>query len=346
MKRGLVLSLAGLGLALSVVLEVLHVRAYLVPAETSFCAIGQRLDCTSVALSRYAVLAGLPLPVWGALGFLAIGLAAFFRSRLLLVLTAAASVASLALLGVELFAIGALCLLCEAVHVVAFASFGVALALDRGALAPFADRRKALQVFAPSALLAVGLLLFIPRYWAVFGWKGEPPFPHGKTQEGYPWIGAEEPGVTVHEFTDYRCVHCKAAASRSLRLLAQYPDTLRIVRRQFPRQRCPRRASFACLALRFAYCAGEQGKFWQADRWLFDRAGRRGNLESSDLVRDVGIDSGKFSVCLGLEATAERAAEEAQFALDQGYQGTPTLVVDGAVITEGELRQLVERGGS
>jgi len=34
------LVLAGLGLALSLALEVLHARAYLLPTASSFCAIG------------------------------------------------------------------------------------------------------------------------------------------------------------------------------------------------------------------------------------------------------------------------------------------------------------------
>lgn len=341
MKRNLVLSLAALGLALSILLEVLHVRAYLAPSATSFCTLGQKLDCTSVALSHHSVVLGLPLPLWGALGFVALGVAALLRSRWLVVLAGAAALASLALLVVEIVAVGSLCLLCEAVHLVAFGAFGVALSLDQKALAPVTDQRHALLVFGPAAVVALALLRFVPHYWGVFSWKGELPYAHGTTAEGHPWIGAETPKVTVEEFTDYRCVFCKAEAARSLRLLSQHADTLRIVRRQFPRQRCPERPTFACLALRFAACAGEQDKFWQADRWLFGRAGRRGNLEAADLARDLGLDQGKLTSCIGREDVARRAAQEAQFAMDQGYKATPTLVVDGKVVSEGELLRLL-----
>ncbi len=42
---------AALGLALSIWLEVVHYRAYTAPLSSTFCSVGERLDCASVALS-------------------------------------------------------------------------------------------------------------------------------------------------------------------------------------------------------------------------------------------------------------------------------------------------------
>ena len=80
-------ALAALGLTLSLVLEFLHVRAYLAPTTSSFCAVGEHLDCTTVALSRYSVLLGVPVPLWGAAGFLAI-VGAWQVNRMLALLAA------------------------------------------------------------------------------------------------------------------------------------------------------------------------------------------------------------------------------------------------------------------
>ncbi|HVR18147.1 MAG TPA: vitamin K epoxide reductase family protein, partial [Polyangiaceae bacterium] len=126
MNRTPIVVLAALGLALSLALELLHARAYLEPTASAFCATGERLDCTSVALSRYSVLLGVPLPLWGALGFIAIAVAAVRGSRWLLPLTGVAALASLVLFVLELAAIGALCLLCEGVHLVCFALVALA----------------------------------------------------------------------------------------------------------------------------------------------------------------------------------------------------------------------------
>src|SRR5690606_36033193 len=81
MTRGHKLALAScaLGALLSAVLEVVHVRAHTRYAE-SFCSVGERFDCTSVALSSDSVLLGLPLPVWGIVGFAVIGALVWLRS--------------------------------------------------------------------------------------------------------------------------------------------------------------------------------------------------------------------------------------------------------------------------
>src|SRR5438034_9587370 len=133
MSRRLPALLAAVGLLSSVALEVVHVRAYLDPSASSFCSAGARFDCATVALSRLSVVGGVPVPVWGILGFSAMLIAALRRSGWLLPLSAIAAVASVILLGAELVAIHSVCLLCEAVHVVSFALFYVAFR-DRAGL--------------------------------------------------------------------------------------------------------------------------------------------------------------------------------------------------------------------
>jgi len=334
-------ALAALGLVLSILLERVHVQAYMNPADGSFCALGARLDCASVALSRFSVLAQIPLPVWGAVGFFAIGVALVGESRWVLPLTAVAAFASLVLLAVEIFAIGALCLLCEAVHVVSFALFGVVLAMRRELTAPLADKQKLAGIFGPPVVVMVALFFLLPRYWNAFGWRGEPPFPHGRLADGAPWIGSPSPKVTIEEFTDYRCGHCKSASARTLRLLAEHPKSVRLVRRQFPRGPCPKRASNACLALRLAYCADEQGKFWPADRWLFAFGGGS-KKEIPRMSEDVGLDKKKLETCLGREDLALRSAAEAEVGLARKYKGTPVFVIGGASVPESALDGMVK----
>jgi uncharacterized membrane protein len=336
-------ALAAVGFALSLLLEWLHVRAHLAPNATSFCSVGDRIDCTSVALSPYSVLLGLPVPLWGALGFLTIGAAAWRRSAWLLPLTGAGAVASLVLLAVEVFAIGAVCLLCEAVHLLSLVSFGVAWRVRKQLAGTLTDRADWLSFLVPSALVAALLLLSVPHYWGVFGWKSKVPYPEGKTAEGYPWIGAAKPKLTVEEYIDYRCLHCRSASSRTLRRLSQNPNDLRIVRRQFPRQRCPTRANFGCVALRMAYCAQEQGEFWRADRWLFEHAPAVGSLEPRDMARDLGLDAAKVEACVNRRDVIDRAVTEAAAALDQKLTSTPTFMVEGKQVSEADLDRLLAR---
>jgi uncharacterized membrane protein len=342
MNRTPIVVLAALGLALSLALELLHARAYLAPTASAFCAVGERLDCTSVALSRYSVLLGVPVPLWGALGFIAIGAAAVRGSRFLLPLCGVAAVASLVFFVIEIAAIGALCLLCEAVHLVCFALVALAWR-ERTRLPPsYRIREDAALVLAPPLGLFIALALFVPRYWIVFGWKGDVPFAHGKTAEGYPWIGAENPTLVVEEFTDYHCPHCRIASARSLKRLGEHPKTLRLVRRQFPRVRCRLERDNLCQAVRIAYCGEEQGRFWQTDRWLFEHAPVQPTLDLEQAAADIGLDAAKLRSCVTRRDTYERAVADSELAKKKRFPGTPYYVVGSRRAPEEGLAKLLE----
>jgi uncharacterized membrane protein len=330
------------GLLLSLWLELVHYRAYMMPSASSFCSVGQKLDCASVALSRYSIVLGVPMPLWGVAGFAALLAAAWRRSRWLLPLSLLATLGSLALLLVELFVIGSVCLLCEGVHV-ACAVLLVLAWRDRERGAPFGDRDNLLLIFAPAAGLLAAVLLFQRPYWGAFSWKGDLPFAQGKTPEGYPWVGAEEPTLTVHEFTDYSCPHCKAATNHLLRVLAEHPKQLRIVRRQFARLPCPAGVAASCQMVRVAYCAGEQGRFWSADRWLFEHGTGRSQVNLTEAARDIGLDAKRLEACVVSDETYRRAEAEAKWARKKQVPGTPYYSLDDKLVSPNALAAHLDR---
>lgn len=320
-------------------LELLHVRAYQAPGASSFCSVGQKLDCTTVALSHWSVLLGLPLPIWGALGFLALGVAAYQRSAWVLPLSFAAALGSVALLVVELVAVGSLCLLCEAVHLLTFALAWLAWQGRQG-LVPLGDRDNAALVLLPPLGLMVASLLFVPPYFRAFTWKGNVPFATGTTSDGYPWIGATDPKLTVEEFTDYSCSHCRLASAWTLKRLAARPNDVRIVRRQYPRMHCTQPGT--CLLVRMAYCAGEQGRFWQMDRWLFEHGLRDAKVDLA--AKDVGLDPTRLASCIERPDIYEKAEREAAYATKHKLTVTPSYLVGGKRVKSDAVDRLLERG--
>jgi uncharacterized membrane protein len=333
---------AALGLLLSIALEVVHQRAFAAPSASSFCSVGAKLDCASVALSRYSVVLGIPVPLWGVAAFLALSTAAWLRSRWLLPLSVLAAVATTTLLAIELFALHTLCLLCEAVHLTSLTLLVLAWKQRNSASIGYGDREGMLWVFTPAAGLLVALLAFQPPYWAVFNWKGDVPFPQGKTAEGDPWIGAEQPSLVVHEFTDYSCPHCKVASTRSLKALAAHPKQLRIVRRQYARMSCPVGAAASCQLARVAYCAQEQGKFWPADRWLFEHATARSDVDLGVAARDIGLDERQLRTCVTRSDTYARAEADAKEARKKHVLVTPNYIVGGKTVTPEQLQKLID----
>jgi uncharacterized membrane protein len=328
--------LATAGLGLSVGLEALHVRAYLDPAASSFCALGGPLDCDSVALSRASVVLGVPLAIWGIAGFAALLIAAIQRSRLLLPLAAFSAAVSVVLLLQELFEVGSVCLLCEAVHLCAAALAVVAWRRRRSAALP-TRRGLAAQLGIP-AILVVGTWLFVPPYWVLVSWHSGTRFATGEDELGRPWIGAESPTVTVVEYVDYACPHCAAAASRMRLLVGEHPAEIRLVRHHQPRMRC--RLGHQCQYARAAICAGSQGKFWEMDDWLFRHAPGRPTLDLGHAARDVGLDVASLQQCVEAPSTFESAELFGQRARDAGVRATPTYDVEGEQLT---LQDALER---
>lgn len=325
--RNAAFAIAVLGVFVCVGLQVLHVRTYLAPTADSFCRTGESFDCNAVALSRFSVVLGVPLPAWGALGFYAMAVVAWRRSRLLLWLAGFAVLASIALFVEEVAVISAVCMLCEAVHLLAIAVFVLAWR-GRAALARASGSDVLSAVIGPG-LVWIGLRLFVPAYWVAVLWTNGVPFPHGIDADGYPWIGAENPKVTVHEYTDYACPHCVVGTSRMRQFLARHVDELRIVRHQQPRLRCHDRAMTGCIAVRVATCAGDLGKFWEMDSWLFAHSRPGNDVDLALAASEVGLDLETLRACVDDVATQRRAAAFAAEARDAKISGTPGYIIDG-----------------
>src|SRR5512132_1131364 len=66
-----VLVLSALGLTLALALTRLHAQAH--AGLTSFCALNDVVNCDRVAMSGYSQFAGLPVALWGALGYAVMG---------------------------------------------------------------------------------------------------------------------------------------------------------------------------------------------------------------------------------------------------------------------------------
>jgi uncharacterized membrane protein len=343
LKQRVLVALAATGLVLSGVLELLHVRAYTAPGSLGFCSFGAKLDCAAVALSHWSVLFGVPVPLLGALGFVALATAAWLGSAWLVPLALGGAAFSLALLGIELASIHALCLLCEAVH-------GVSIALAimawrrRGELAPMGDRDHASLVLLPPVGVFVALVAFLPPYFRTVVWKGDLPFESGVTSDGAPWLGAREPKLTLEEYTDYSCPHCRAATAWTLKRLAARPNEIRIVRRQFPLARCSA-AHGSCERLRFAYCGGEAGRFWPMDRWLFAHD-EEPKLDHAAAAHDLGVDAERLASCVERPDIYARAERESDLASKRQFSGTPTYVVNGQRIPPETADRYLEHGKS
>jgi uncharacterized membrane protein len=60
---------AVIGLGNSIYLSVSHYRVYMDIGYRSFCALSRSINCDTVSQSPYSIFWGVPLPVWGIMGY-------------------------------------------------------------------------------------------------------------------------------------------------------------------------------------------------------------------------------------------------------------------------------------
>jgi protein-disulfide isomerase len=350
-------ALSAAGLVLALVLARQHAQAH--AGVESFCAINDFVNCDRVATSRFSVVLGLPVAVWGALAYgLALLLALVgLRERrphpawpagLLLLLAAGAVAAAVALALVSELAIGALCLLCAASWLVSAAllaaAFGAtrpegAAASVRADLGLLAARpaRSAGLALAAAAVVALVAAAY-PRYWEHPPRAAAAPArPPATTQAARPPLPAPAAAPAaasrvVVSFSDYECPFCALAHEEAKEALASRPDVT-VVRKHFPldpacNPAVPRAMHpSACLLASAAICAEEQGKLDAMDDALFEN--QKARLPLDRIVARLGLDASRFGECLRAPSTHRRLQADVAAGLAVGVRATPTWVVNG-----------------
>jgi protein-disulfide isomerase len=137
--------------------------------------------------------------------------------------------------------------------------------------------------------------------------------------------GRDDAAVTVVEYGDFACAHCRRAHEVVRELLAE-SDELRFVYRHLPLVDVHEHAQLAAEA---AEAAGAQGAFWEMHELLF---AHQGSLETTDLARyarELGLDVNRFADELERQVHAARIAEDVRGADLSGVAGTPTFFVNG-----------------
>jgi protein-disulfide isomerase/uncharacterized membrane protein len=171
----------------------------------------------------------------------------------------------------------------------------------------------------------------------------------GRDEEGHQWVGAAEPQKVVHEFTDYECPFCRKAHMRLRALISRNPTYLRVVHRNFPLDQACNSSikkefhQHACMLAKVAYCAGQQGRFWEMNDYLFQHAAtiREREMTGRQLAEQLELDLDKFDCCLTSSEATEHLKRDIEAGLKLEIRGTPSFLVDGKVSAGGLPKEVV-----
>jgi protein-disulfide isomerase len=285
----------------------------------------------------------------------------------ILLLLAAVAVASSAILGfVSVTRIDSVCLFCMASYAINVGLLVIALVAWRRTRVRLIDLVRSdvrglagwpalsvISLAAGAATLAT-LCAFVPSYWRAPGWSDLPRLVSGQDDQGHHWIGARSARLTVVEFSDYECPHCRTAHKAMRTFAAKHPDQIRLVHRHLPLDmachpgiRRPFHAR-ACLFAEAAECAGLQGRFWEMNDALFSiqETVQTEDVDAVALAVRLGLNRSDFKRCLESHATAGRIAADVEEGMARDLGGTPSFLIGERLflgrIPEEELVELLE----
>ena len=174
----------------------------------------------------------------------------------------------------------------------------------------------------------------------------------------FPSSGPLNAPVTIVEFADFQCSHCKHAFEELEPLLQHYRGQLRVVFRQFPLDKGCNPAvpqamhDSACEAARVALCAGEQGKYLEAAGALYSRQEELKPGLPQTIVADLVRDKTKLAACAASANTAARVKTDVDEAIKFDIHGTPAFFVNGRMVKtappgalDTAVGMLLSRGG-
>jgi protein-disulfide isomerase len=149
-------------------------------------------------------------------------------------------------------------------------------------------------------------------------------FTQSVTFDGANFKGNKNASITLIEFADYQCAFCARFSRETLpQIERDYIATGRVkfVFSNFPLERSHPHAFKAAVA---AQCAGEQNKFWEMHRRLFDLQDTRYFNDWSHHAQMLVLDSTKFMQCLDSQATASKVRNGIANGKSAGVEVTPT----------------------
>ena len=134
-------------------------------------------------------------------------------------------------------------------------------------------------------------------------------------------VGNPKGSVTLVEFFDYQCIHCKKMAP-TIAALIKKDSNLRVIYKEFPIF-----GKSSELASQAALAAGMQGKYVQMHDALLNVDKHLDDKMVMDAAKSIGLDMTKLKKDMDSKAVAELLDANRQLAEKMHLMGTPAFIV-------------------
>lgn len=157
-----------------------------------------------------------------------------------------------------------------------------------------------------------------------------------------PLRGEAHAPVTIVEFSDFQCPHCKHLQPALEQILSDYRGQVRVYFKNYPIERAHPDAKLAAQA---ALAAGKQGKFWEFHDKLF-----RGDQEHEDMgvlekyAKELKLNIPKWKG--DIDGFAQQVAQDHSDGEKLNVSATPTMYINGRLYrgpnTYDEIKDWIE----
>lgn len=159
--------------------------------------------------------------------------------------------------------------------------------------------------------------------------SGAPGVVRGVTAEGAPFIGDPNAPIRFLLFQDLGCPHCQTYHMDDLRrFIEDYVLTGQAVLEMRLINAVDHSGAAAA-----AYCAGEQGMFWEMADSLFIPVSVSREYQIQTTSESFGLDMDRFNACFLEEKYAAVIDANRRASIDLGVTGVPTVLAKGGALT-------------
>lgn len=350
------------GIADSIYLSITHYRNHTDITYSSFCALSKAINCDTVSQSSWSLFLGLPISYWGLLGYLLFLLFLIPARRnteerlslfsFLFLFGACSSIIAIILGYVSATKIHAYCIMCLLSYGVSFLLFYLSWRMQyRFNRKPLFESIKiACQCIGSKKWFITGistlvlsgtvLFVFLPEYWKYTFPPITENIKTGMTEDGSPWIGAENPQLVIEEYADYQCFQCGKMHAVLRRLVAEHPDTIRVIHHHYPMDHeynqivVPEafHEGSGKMALLAIY-ASTRNKFWPMNDELYKLMQDKGRTEIDlkVLATKIGLNQEELQNSVAFPPFLNKLNYDIIQGMKLRIMGTPSYVINGDV---------------
>jgi protein-disulfide isomerase len=137
--------------------------------------------------------------------------------------------------------------------------------------------------------------------------------------------GNRQAPVQLVVFSDYQCGFCRQLVPVLQQIRLKFPDDVLIAHRDYPLKGHPRAVPAAVAA----YCAGQQGAFWEYHDRLYVEGKDLGDPRLLEIAQQLRLDLPRFSECLKSDSAQQAVQESREDAEVLGLEGVPVVFLNG-----------------